>query len=150
MAIITSFPGLSVTVEVEGKAASEFHHPIRECGASTKLEREDFDLPPDHKGRLPHVVRYIEGTPGEKFEVVIVKEPNFPERGHHLGYKLYIDGKEAGKDQHHPGYPASQWTSRVSGFISGNPTNGYREHSFRFKNLQLSKSFRRSKPIRIY
>ncbi|KAH6651322.1 hypothetical protein F5144DRAFT_639165 [Chaetomium tenue] len=138
MAIITSLPGLSVTVEVEGEAAWEFRHPIRERDNSTRLEGENFDLPPNHEGPLPHVVRYIEGVPGEAFEVVIVKEASFQGRSHHLGYKLYMDGKETGKDQHYPGYPAGKWTSRISGFISGNPTSGYQEHRFRFKDLQLT------------
>lgn len=150
MAVIPSIPGLSVTVEVEGKAACEFRHPFPERDNSTIIEREDFDLPSDYEGPLPHLVRYIEGTPGEEFEVVVVKEASFPRKSHHLGYILSIDGKDTGRDQQYPGNPAERWTSRLSGFISGNPTNGYKEHKFQFKDLRSSKPLRSADRILTY
>jgi hypothetical protein len=139
MAVIPSLPGLSVTVEVEGRAAVEFQHPSPDSDNSTIMEREGFDLPPDHTGPLPHVVQYIEGTPGQELEVVAVKDASFHGRSHHLGYTVYIDDEDTGRDQQFPGDPSGRWQSRFSRFSSGNPMEGYQTHTLKFEELSWSK-----------
>lgn len=144
MAIIPSLPGLRVTTEVDGKAALEFQRPSPEApdrDNSTTTERDDYDLPPVYTGPLPHVTRYIVGTPGKEFAIVVVKDASFQGRSHHLGYTLYIDDQTTGCDQQFPENPAEGWTSRFSQFSSGNPKEGYKRHKLKFEEFPRGTPF---------
>ncbi|KAK3299809.1 uncharacterized protein B0H64DRAFT_447722 [Chaetomium fimeti] len=138
MAVITSLPGLRVTVESNGVAAEEHEHPHPQEDNSRTMVRENFDLPPDYEGPLPHLVRYIEAKPGEEFEFVVVKEADVQGQSHHLGFGFYIDGELANRSQEYPDAPSRAWRLRVGGFSSGNQSSGYRRHNYQFKELRLT------------
>ncbi|KAI1261390.1 hypothetical protein F5Y18DRAFT_440495 [Xylariaceae sp. FL1019] len=102
MAVIKDLPGLKVTIRVDGKNLQEYDDPYIEIAddddelellVTATKETDPVSLTVRH---IPHVVKYIEATPGKAYEVVLVKEKGFDSHCNHLAMRGERDGRKSG------------------------------------------------------
>ena len=138
MAILDSVPGLEVYINVDGSRATEYDDP--DGGAQGK-DLGYFDIPVGHSQvqQPPYVIKYIEAKPGAPFSFCIVTEQHFQRPSDHIAHGLSVDGH--GSFLRHEGNRELAANSRK--FISydatqfGNPTDGFKEHSFMFAPVEI-------------
>jgi hypothetical protein len=138
MAVIPSIPGLEATIVVNGVTAVEYQDPDAE--ESHSMAREEFNLPGPYHQALPHVVKYIEAIPGALYMFQVAKKYHIRGQNHHIAYSASVDGNTF-LPLHQPAHTRrcrkGEWTSTIDSYMSGNPTTGYRYHSFRFAALDI-------------
>jgi hypothetical protein len=138
MAVIPSIPGLEATIVVNGVTAVEYQDPDAEEGHT--MAREEFDLPEPYHQALPHVVKYIEATPGAPYQFQVAKKHHIRGQNHHVAYSVSVDGHNFGP-RHQPAHTRrcrmGQWADATSCYMTGSPTAGYQSHSFQFAALDI-------------
>jgi hypothetical protein len=141
MAVIPSVPGLTVTIAVDGQALPEYDNPGIQ--GSETLTRDDFHLPNGHNDSLPHIMKFVESTPGKPFAIWVDRDPSFQLLSHHIAFHILLDGWDLGRY----GDETSQkdtWSLEVSEKISKCPEGDettYTSRQFYFSELKISKHF---------
>ncbi|KAL2125539.1 hypothetical protein VTJ04DRAFT_1904 [Mycothermus thermophilus] len=95
MAVIPSVPGLTVTIAVDGQALPEYDNPGIQ--GSETLTKDDFHLPNDHNDGLPHIVKFVESTPGKSFAIWVDRDPSFQLLSDHIAFHVLLDGRDMGR-----------------------------------------------------
>ncbi|KAK0631407.1 hypothetical protein B0T14DRAFT_572499 [Immersiella caudata] len=141
MAIAPNIWNLVVTVEADGKPATEYN-PCDD-GDVAPPDGLDFHIPdgPLAAGVKPYVVKYIEAMPGAPFRFRIVRLPQFLHHGHHVAFRYQVDNLTTGLV--HDNTVTSRWksttwnmaTSGVSLFDK--KTKGEKVCGFRFQKLDI-------------
>jgi hypothetical protein len=139
MTIIPSIEDLEVTIAVDGQTAREYDDPDDVNENSTcPMARDDFHLPPDHQGRLPYQVKYIESKPGKHFAIKIRKGRRFRHLGgYYIACGVYVDGRRELFD-YEEGLATRDgvWDRKLSGFVSRTASGGWRMYNFQFSELK--------------
>ncbi|KAK4207004.1 hypothetical protein QBC37DRAFT_104955 [Rhypophila decipiens] len=134
MVVLDDIRGLEVTVQVNGTAAKEYDNPDR--NEIPELTHDDFHLAVRGQA-LPHVVKYIEAKPGERFEVHVQRTPHFQRIGVNLFYRVEVDGCSDNMCwSDHSSSATENWTNTVSYLLSIMET-GTERHHFKFANLDV-------------
>lgn len=139
MAVISSIPGLEVTIKVNGVTAKEYDIP--DGGDCTPMARKDFDLPKAYDRDLPCIVKYIEAKPGEPYRFDVTKQAGFRRGSHHIAFQISQDGCQL-KLRHEPvdrrSLQKQAWYAGPNSIWSGNETAGYKLHKFQFAAFDIS------------
>lgn len=137
MAILDAYPGLEVTIEVDGQRAQEYEAPADEVEA--RASEVDFHSIPELRCEgTPYTIKYIESKPEKPF-AFNVDATNFaipsPDGEEHLvEYKLFLDGTSTGY------YGLACGTKRTRNrFLSGSNDSGWKTNKFQFSTLELGK-----------
>lgn len=140
MAILDSIPGLSVWINVDGQPATEYNDPDDEAQG---MDLDGFDVPANsHSQRVPYMIKYIEAKPGAPFSFCISKDNHFHRPSHHVAHQVTVDGQKYTR-RHHEREDRKAIQERQAAFTSyggikfGNPTDGYKEHSFMFSPVEI-------------
>jgi hypothetical protein len=136
MAILDSIPGLEVYIKVDGSRATEYDDPD---GEAQGKDLGRFDVPADHSQQPPYVIKYIEAKPGAPFSFCIATEQHFHRPSDHVAHLFSVDGRSSFlRHESIEGLAAiiRKFISYV-GTEFGNPTDGYKEHSFVFAPVEI-------------
>ncbi|KAI0409813.1 hypothetical protein F4802DRAFT_611494 [Xylaria palmicola] len=131
MAVIKGLPGLEATVVIAGKSLPEYDDPheaphddedvqavaiVSKASSSVVLQAR----------QIPHVIKYIEATPGKEFKVHFVRERCFQRSSHHIGVTLELDG-QATVVHHEPSYSRKLgWETYINVIKNYTPGIGWR------------------------
>lgn len=139
MAILTGYPGLEITVEVDGQRAQEYDAPADEVEA--RAEEIDFHTithVPIQESGSPYSIKYIESIPGKPFAFKLDSTnfsiPSHDGKKHQTEYKCFLDGIPTG----YCSLPGGSKKTRDS-YTSGNNESGWKRHKFQFSTLKLGK-----------
>lgn len=139
MAILTGYPGLEVTVEVDGQRAQEYDAPADEVEARAK-ETNFYSIPqvPIQGSGSPYTIKYIESKPGKPFAFEIDSTnffiPSPDAKKHMVEYQCFLDGTPTGY------YRLVGGTKkRMRSYKSGNNNSGWKRHEFQFSTLEIGK-----------
>ncbi|KAK3356270.1 hypothetical protein B0H65DRAFT_454518 [Neurospora tetraspora] len=137
MAILTGYPGLEVTVEVDGQRAQEYDAPADEVEARAK-ETNFYSIPqvPIQGSGSPYTIKYIESKPGKPFAFEIDSTnffiPSPDAKKHMVEYQCFLDGTPTGY------YRLVGGTKkRMRSYKSGNNNSGWKRHEFQFSTLEI-------------
>ncbi|KAL0475821.1 hypothetical protein QR685DRAFT_60865 [Neurospora intermedia] len=137
MAILTGYPGLEITVEVDGQRAQEYDAPADEVEA--RAEEIDFHTithVPIQESGSPYSIKYIESIPGKPFAFKLDSTnfsiPSHDGKKHQTEYKCFLDGIPTG----YCSLPGGSKKTRDS-YTSGNNESGWKRHKFQFSTLKL-------------
>lgn len=137
MAILECYPGLEVTVEVDGAAANEYDEPA-DCSES-KLRHKDFHLA-DPDRPLPLAVKYIEAKPGSPFQFRIRVTKPLKHVDDDVFFRVHVDGK---KDHSLVSYSDSEYQGDWSSIIKvlrSHKDGVKQKHYFRFSSLNIGRA----------
>lgn len=137
MAILSAYPELEVTVEVDGQPAQEYDAPADEVEARKK-DIDFYSIPEMRRERSPYIIKYIESKPGKrfafKFDSTHFAIPSSDGKKHLVGYQCILDGTPTAY------YPLVGGTKAARGFyMSGNNWSGWKCHNFQFSTLEIGK-----------
>lgn len=141
MAVIPSVPGLTVTIAVDGQALPEYDNPGIQ--GSETLTKDDFHLPNDHNDGLPHIVKFVESTPGKSFAIWVDRDPSFQLLSDHIAFHVLLDGRDMGRFGDETS-SKDTWSLEVCETISKCPEGDemtYTIRQFYFSELKISKHF---------
>lgn len=135
MAVLSSFPGLEVWINVDGKPAAEYDDPDNEVQA---MDLDAFDVPPGYDSHPPCIIKYIKVKHGVPFSFHHLGKSSVTRSGQGVFVKFSIDGAKtrAVSDNKHATMRGAPVTSVSAGY-SGNRTDGYHQHSFSFSPLEI-------------
>ncbi|KAL1838550.1 hypothetical protein VTJ49DRAFT_2548 [Mycothermus thermophilus] len=143
MAIISSVDDLDVTIVVDGHTAREYVDPDGDNANSCPMTRRDFHIPTGQQGNLPYQIKYIESKPGKRFAVSIRKGPKFRTIGHHIAFRIYVDGTEqVFVHQHEKETQDGVYRRIVDGFLHRTPRGDYTSYKFQFSELKTVEASR--------
>ncbi|KAJ4414647.1 hypothetical protein N0V85_003059 [Neurospora sp. IMI 360204] len=135
MAILTCYPGLEITVEVDGQRAQEYDAPADEVAARA-TEISFHSIPQLRQHGCPYTIKYIESKPGKPFAFELDSSnfliPSPDSQKHQIVYKCILDGISTCYYRLRGG---TKW--RRSSYHSGNENSGWTLHMFQFANLEI-------------
>lgn len=137
MAVISSVPGLEVTVVIGGVSAQEYAVPDGEERVPDNVTRQGYHVPPNSSQSLPYTAQYIEAKPGEQYAFKVKKGPGFQNRSNHIAYRITLDGNQLGL-VHDMSKRKHDWETITDACCTGSPTEGYTSHRFQFAALDIS------------
>ncbi|KAK1776856.1 hypothetical protein QBC45DRAFT_206251 [Copromyces sp. CBS 386.78] len=135
MAVLTCYPGLEVTVEVDGQRAQEYDAPADEIEAGAK-ELNFHSIPDLRIEGCPYIIKYIESKPGKPFAFQLDSTnfaiPSSDNKKHLVQYRCVLDGISTGYNQLVGGAKSSK-----NSFTSGSNESGWKCHKFQFSTLEI-------------
>ncbi|EAA35603.3 hypothetical protein GE21DRAFT_2615 [Neurospora crassa] len=137
MAILTGYPGLEVTIEVDGQRAQEYDAPADEVEARAKeIDFHSITHVPIQESGSPYTIKYIEAKPGKPFVFKLDSTnfsiPSHDGKTHMIEYKCFLDGIPTSFRRLACG------TMNMRGsYTSGNNESGWKRHKFQFSTLEL-------------
>ncbi|KAI0144583.1 hypothetical protein GGR57DRAFT_326972 [Xylariaceae sp. FL1272] len=141
MAVIKDLPGLKVTIKVDGKDLQEYDDPYieilddddeLELLVTATKETDPVSLNVRH---IPHVVKYIEATPGKEFVFSLVKEKDFDSGCNHMAVGCEGDGKRYSLIHAPLNQRRGEWHCLLDGTQYG-PVGNKRRRPFLFSDLK--------------
>lgn len=137
MAILTGYPELEITVEVDGQRAQEYDAPADEVEARAKeIDFHSITHVPIQESGSPFTIKYIESMPGKPFvfksDSTKFSIPSHDGQKHKAEYQCFLDGIPTG----YYSLPGGTKTTRDSS-LSGNNESGSKLHRFQFSTLEL-------------
>ncbi|EGO53812.1 hypothetical protein NEUTE1DRAFT_151030 [Neurospora tetrasperma FGSC 2508] len=137
MAILTGYPELEITVEVDGQRAQEYDAPADEVEARAKeIDFHSITHVPIQESGSPFTIKYIESMPGKPFVFKLDSTkfsiPSHDGQKHKAEYQCFLDGIPTG----YYSLPGGTKTTRDSS-LSGNNESGWKLHRFQFSTLEL-------------
>ncbi|KAM7194645.1 hypothetical protein V8F20_007837 [Naviculisporaceae sp. PSN 640] len=134
MAILDYIPGLEVTVEVDGRTATEYDNPNDDEEPSFK--HADFHLA-DQDRPLPHVIKYIEAKPGAPFGFQIKGKEDLQFHDRVILFKDFVDGQQAEKRVSPDRNRRGEWSLLLNRLVKHTSTTHWTSSLFRFGNLDV-------------
>lgn len=137
MAILIGYPGLEVTIEVDGQRAAEYDAPTDEIEARV-AETNFYPIPqlPTQGSEPPYTIKYIESKPGKpfafKFDSTNFIIPSPDGKKHEAAYECILDGTSTSY------YEVPGGVRDVRNFYhSGRNKSSWKRYKFQFATLEL-------------
>ncbi|KAK3397455.1 hypothetical protein B0T20DRAFT_355182 [Sordaria brevicollis] len=140
MAILSGYPGLEVTVEIDGQRAKEYDAPADEVEARV-AETDFYSIPqvPVQGSEPPYTIKYIESKPGKRFAFGLdstnftIPTPYIHPNKHVVQHRCFLDGTSTNWNV----LPGGKKTTKSS-YTTGSEELGWKRNRFQFSTIEIA------------